>query len=397
MRKAHSLSVGVVLAVFLSTTVAVAALPPGGTFTDDNGSLFEGAIEAIAAEGITQGCNPPTNDHYCPDALVTRGEMAVFLVRAFGYSDGGDGDLFIDDNGLFYEESADRLKVAGVTLGCNPPTNNRYCGERSVTRGQMAAFLVRALGLTDDGGGNLFIDDDSSLFEGAIDRLGTAGITAGCNPPTNNRFCPDSFVTRGQMAAFLSRALHLSPIYPPAPGSFAPFTVSGTGNDVIDFQIPGDLPAVLDLTHDGSSNFIVWSLDGSFGNIDLLVNEIGNYDGRRMVHGGWFSAPELVRHLNVDADGAWSITARPMSAATSLSSSLAGSGDDILRYTGSASTLTSTHDGTSNFIIVGYESDGRYAGLIVNEIGPYSGTDLIDSGTAILDITADGNWTLNAP
>jgi hypothetical protein len=71
----------------------------------------------------------------------------------------------------------------------------------------MAAFLVRALGYTDDGGGNLFTDDDGSVFEGDIDRLGTAGVTRGCNPPTNDRYCPDSAVTRGQMAAFLHRAL----------------------------------------------------------------------------------------------------------------------------------------------------------------------------------------------
>ncbi len=71
----------------------------------------------------------------------------------------------------------------------------------------MAAFLVRALGYTDDGGGDLFIDDDDSIFEGDIDRLGTAGVTKGCNPPSNTRFCPSANVTRGQMAAFLHRAL----------------------------------------------------------------------------------------------------------------------------------------------------------------------------------------------
>lgn len=58
----------------------------------------------------------------------------------------------------------------------------------------------------DDGGGNLFIDDDS-VFEADIDKLGTAGVTRGCNPPTNDRFCPNDSVTRGQMAAFLHRAL----------------------------------------------------------------------------------------------------------------------------------------------------------------------------------------------
>jgi hypothetical protein len=66
--------------------------------------------------------------------------------------------------------------------------------------------LVRAFHLTDDGAGNLFIDDNGSVFEHAIDILGTAKITLGCNPPTNNKFCPNSNVTRGQMAAFLKRA-----------------------------------------------------------------------------------------------------------------------------------------------------------------------------------------------
>ena len=70
----------------------------------------------------------------------------------------------------------------------------------------MAAFLVRSFGYTDTGGGDLFIDDDLSIFENDIDRLGTAGVTRGCNPPTNNRYCPSGRVTREQMAAFLHRA-----------------------------------------------------------------------------------------------------------------------------------------------------------------------------------------------
>jgi hypothetical protein len=45
-----------------------------------------------------------------------------------------------------------------------------------------------------------FLEDD-------IDRLGTAGVTEGCNPPVNDQFCPNSAVTRGQMAGFLHRAL----------------------------------------------------------------------------------------------------------------------------------------------------------------------------------------------
>jgi uncharacterized delta-60 repeat protein len=116
---------------------------------------------------------------------------------------------FVDDDDSVFENAIEKLAASEITLGCNPPDNNRFCPDDPVTRGQMAAFLVRALGYTDDGGGDLFVDDDDSVFQGAIDRLGTAGVTQGCNPPDNNRFCPDDPVTRGQMAAFLARAFGL--------------------------------------------------------------------------------------------------------------------------------------------------------------------------------------------
>jgi hypothetical protein len=179
---------------------------PIDPFTDDDGHIFENAIEWLAAEGITQGCNPPLNTRFCPDDNVTRGQMAAFLVRAFKFSDNGGGNLFTDDDSSLFENAIDRLATAGVTVGCNPPSNTRFCPDDNVTRGQMAAFLVRAFGYVDGAGADWFADDDSSLFENAIDRLRTAAVTQGCNPPDNTRYCPDQYVTRGQMAAFLKRA-----------------------------------------------------------------------------------------------------------------------------------------------------------------------------------------------
>jgi S-layer homology domain len=46
----------------------------------------------------------------------------------------------------------------------------------------------------------------SSTFHDDIAKLATAGITKGCNPPANTRFCPGQDVSRGQMAAFLHRS-----------------------------------------------------------------------------------------------------------------------------------------------------------------------------------------------
>jgi hypothetical protein len=178
-----------------------------GTFVDDDANLFEQAIEWLVYEGITTGCNPPLSDRYCPDGLVTRGQMAAFLVRAMGYTDDGGGDLFLDDDGHVFEGAIDRLGAAGATRGCNPPANDRFCPDRHVTRAEMAAFLTRALGHDDPGAGDWFVDDDGTIYEDAIDRLRFAEVTLGCNPPLNDRYCPSDNVTRGQMAAFLRRAL----------------------------------------------------------------------------------------------------------------------------------------------------------------------------------------------
>ncbi len=181
--------------------------PFHGSFWDDDGTMFSFEIEQLATAGITKGCNPPVNDMFCPNDSLTRGQMAAFLVRALDLADDGGGNSFIDDDGSIFENDIAKLAAAGITKGCNPPVNDMFCPNDNVTRGQMAAFLVRALGYTDDGGGDLFVDDDDSIFEADIDKLATAGVTRGCNPPTNDRFCPGRNVTRGQMAAFLYRAL----------------------------------------------------------------------------------------------------------------------------------------------------------------------------------------------
>ena len=143
------LSIVALAAVFSAVSlIAVSAVEPGGSFIDDDGTTHEASIEAIAVEGITKGCNPPFNDRFCPFDPVTRGEMAAFLVRALGLAPAPDTDPFTDDDGKWYEDDVERLAAAGITKGCNPSEGNtRFCPDSPVTRGQMAAFLVRA-GLT---------------------------------------------------------------------------------------------------------------------------------------------------------------------------------------------------------------------------------------------------------
>ncbi len=188
-------------------TARLRPLPPGGRFLDDDDIVHEPAIEAIAIEGITTGCNPPKSTAFCPSSPVTRGQMAAFLSRALALP-GGGASPFTDDDGSVFEADISRLAAAGITKGCNPPDNTMFCPDASVSRGQMAAFLVRAMGYsaTDS---DVFVDDDGSVFENAIDALAASGVTRGCNPPDNTMFCPNAPVTRAQMATFLARALGL--------------------------------------------------------------------------------------------------------------------------------------------------------------------------------------------
>ncbi len=186
--------------------------PPGGgsgggggtspIFADIGGSIFEADIVWLAESGITKGCNPPSNTLFCPGSTVTRGQMAAFLVRALDLPDGGKA--FTDVSDSVFEADINALAAAGITKGCNPPANTKFCPDAPVTRGQMAAFLVRALDL--EAGPNAFQDDNGLVFEADINALAGSGITKGCNPPANTQFCPGSHVSREQMAAFLHRA-----------------------------------------------------------------------------------------------------------------------------------------------------------------------------------------------
>ncbi len=164
-------------------------------FIDIANSIFRDDIIWIADAGITSGCAP---DRYCPDAVVSRGQMAAFLSRALGLA-GSAPDAFDDDDGSMFEADINRVAAAGVASGCG---TRLYCPTASVTREQMASFLARALHLPPSAT-DFFTDDSASIHQAAINAIAAAGITSGCTATT---YCPKGLVTRGQMAAFLHRA-----------------------------------------------------------------------------------------------------------------------------------------------------------------------------------------------
>lgn len=165
--------------------------------------LFATSIEWMATTAITSGCSSD-GGYFCPDLIVDRGQMAAFLRRAMDLPL-VDTDYFGDDEESIFEGDIDAIAEVGITRGCNPPSNDRYCPGRKLDRGALAAFLARALDLPETSVDH-FVDDRDSVFQNDINALASAGITKGCNPPANDRFCPLAEVTRGEMAAMLYRA-----------------------------------------------------------------------------------------------------------------------------------------------------------------------------------------------
>jgi hypothetical protein len=209
----------VVVDVAQPRSSAVSTTTAPRDFRDVDGSVHETAIKALAAEGISRGCNQ-AGDLFCPAEPVVRGQMAAFLVRALELPP-SDTDAFGDDGDSVHEQDINALAAAGITQGC---TADSFCPASPVTRGQMASFLLRGFSLqpvSDD----FFADDGHSPHHGAINGLAAAGITAGCDD-LQSRFCPGAQVSRAQMATFLARALDLVPRTSPSvllrPGDESP-------------------------------------------------------------------------------------------------------------------------------------------------------------------------------
>ncbi len=173
-------------------------------------------IEAIENAGVTPGCGA---GNYCPDAAMTRDEMAVFLLRAkegAGYVPPACTSPMFSDVpcSSSYAPWINELVRRGVTAGCG---GGRYCPTTAVTRSQMAVFLLA----TFQGTGYsppactspVFADMPcSSPFAPWVNELVRRGVTAGCG---GGNYCPNDVVTRAQMAVFLSTTFG-EPV-PPAP------------------------------------------------------------------------------------------------------------------------------------------------------------------------------------
>lgn len=176
-----------------------------------NGYWAQIYIERLYNVGVTGGCgtNPLI---YCPTSSVTRAQMAVFLLKGIHGSSYTppiiSGNTGFNDvpNSHWAAAWIKELATESITSGCG---NGNYCPEDSVTRAQMAVFLLKAVNGSSYTPMNVaptFNDTTGHWAEDWIEALKNANITSGCG---NGNYCPDNAVTRDQMAVFLVKAFNL--------------------------------------------------------------------------------------------------------------------------------------------------------------------------------------------
>ena len=175
---------------------------------------FYDFVTRLVSNGVTVGCG---GGLYCVTDPTTREQMAVFLIKArLGFCftpPPATGTVFADvPASSIYAAWIEELERQGLTAGCG---GGNYCPDASVTRAQMAVFLLNtAFGpgyVPPTPTGTVFDDVPLGSFgDEWIEDLVGRGITAGCSitPPL---YCPLNPITRGQMATFITITFALQP------------------------------------------------------------------------------------------------------------------------------------------------------------------------------------------
>lgn len=176
---------------------------PAFPFSDvATSSPFFPFIQGIYAAEVIPECAVGS---FCSESVVTRKEMAKFLLLAkngASYTPPACVTPIFSDVPCShpYATWINEIANEGITSGCAPGV---FCPDGSVTRSQMAVFLLVAVGATPPPcPPSTFADVPAgSPFCKWINEIAARGITAGCG---GGNFCPEGLVLRGQMAVFLS-------------------------------------------------------------------------------------------------------------------------------------------------------------------------------------------------
>ena len=161
-------------------------------------AYYYDAVLWAAGQGITGGTG---EGQFSPDAPCTRGQMAMFLWRVFGNPEPVNANPFADvAQDAYYAKAVRWAYERGITGGTG---EGMFSPDAPCTRGQMALFLLRAADGKPVSETTVFADvPTDAYYAKAVCWAYEQKITGGTSETT---FSPDDPCTRAQMVTFLHR------------------------------------------------------------------------------------------------------------------------------------------------------------------------------------------------
>ncbi|MCM3733443.1 S-layer homology domain-containing protein [Fictibacillus nanhaiensis] len=188
------------MATGLSAAVVASVVAPvagaAASYTDVKaGSWYEEAVNYVTEVGYMQG----TGKGFEPESKMTRAQAAQLFTNIFGIEDKNLKEDFSDvSDKAWYRDAVAAVLEHGIMNGIG---NGKFAPEANLTRGQLAAIVVRAYGFEGaEGSEQSFSDIKGHMFEEEISILASLGLVNGVGA---GKFAPDANVTRAQMAQII--------------------------------------------------------------------------------------------------------------------------------------------------------------------------------------------------
>lgn len=238
------------------------------------------------------------------------------------------------------------------------------------------------------------------IFQLMNSQIGSPSVATNRNSfvPTTTKLLITNPVEQGSKSlsepilTFAAQESSPTPLITPVPS----MSFSGTGDGVI--NLPEPLIHVFGrINNQGKGNFIVSTYDQQNEKLDLIVNEIGNYQGVKPLA---LEDDKIISTIEIKSEGDWSIEVFHITdiqkfTSCKIGTSCTGVGSDVLLidpYRSEIKNASFANAGKGNFIVESFGSHGL--DLIVNEIGNYFGQSIIPGQLVFLFIESDGDWTV---
>jgi hypothetical protein len=174
------------------------------TFSDvPTSNVHHDDINLIRTAGITQGCNPPDNDQYCPADFVRRDQMGSFLARTAGLGANppvADADKLDGMDSTDFYAHGDAVPSGETIFGAVGADFHAYDATASDFGVDVSLPLPAPVGLTDD---DVFVNVTTWTGDGSQTTPTTTDTDPGCDGTLDTPTAP-----AGKVCIYVSGADH---------------------------------------------------------------------------------------------------------------------------------------------------------------------------------------------